>query len=1721
MPPAELLDCELYLAAEDEARLNVAGRCYAGRPALRGDLGRRLRKAELDPVEYGTKLFEALFQGDGAELLAGYHGGLAIAQHGQSGLRFRLHLDPALPGEIHEIDWELLYDPQRHIAFGRSREIAFSRYLSVPRSPGTAILERPRILVVLGCPRDLADYGMPELDRERMRADAERALRPLSGRVSYEFLEAPATAGAIRDRLLAKSFHVLHLQAHGLLPPRTGQAALVLESEDRCARFVQETLVAEIVEGDRNLRLVTLIACHGGAPSGRSPFSGLGPKLVERGVPAVIAMRRELDVEAAVTLTEHLYLNLSRGGQVDAAMNAARQQLHLAECGEWGTPMLYMRLRDGKLWDAADVGPGRTEARSDSGTHEIADDFLARVERVCRLREKEGAETERILGPASALAYLRVTVEDDGIVRIYPVGAWSGRLSEDVLDAFLAVHRRYREADPGVISTLVYGGPRAPRGLLRRASAERVRVRSFVEYQGLIDFRGYVTQQERRRSEDPRYPPSHYVPQRIRYRTGTEDSEGDALQTVTAWLHDEHGRFILVLGDFGTGKTFLLHELARRLGEGEAPLVPILVEMRDLEKGHSLDALVAQHLVRAGMERIDLKAFRYMLEKGRIALLFDGFDELALRVTYERAAEHFSTLLEAAQGPESKVVVTSRTQHFESDRQVRTALGERIDQLSGRRIAYLQRFDRNQVRCFLVHRLGDEASADERLALLQEIRDLAGLAENPRLLGFIADLAPQDLRSAQQREGEITAADLYQLLLDRWLGYEVDRHQPRGALAVLTAEQRWDAVTQLARHLWSRGETTIDAGDLRKEVARVLKSLAEHGPEGPQLAEQVAAHQVGSGTLLVRNAEGAFSFIHQSVLEWLVAREAARELRGEEAASKILGLRAISSLMADFLRDLAGADRLAAWVRTTLSSSSHKVALQNAFRLMGHLGETLQEPFDLTGQDLRGKDFSGQDLSGSDLSRADLSSARLVGTRLLKARLQGTQLANADLSQADLREADLDRAHLAGARLLGADLRGATLRGSVLRRAKLVGARLDEEALRHAELDGMAPPRPERVLPWVTSASTCRAAAWSRDGEILATAHLDASLRLWEVRTGLQICSLEGHTDTVLCLAWDGDTLASGSRDRSVCLWNVGLEEPPRVLRGHEDAVTDLAWDGGRLASAARDGRIRVWDAASGELLRTLGDGEAAATSVVWIGQDALASGAETGRLRLWDLRSGEPRVVGEHPQAVTSLAPSPDGELLASGSKDRTVRLWSLADAARHRTLEGHRGGVLAVAWNPRGGALASASGDRTVRLWDPSTGETSRTFEGHGGAVTSLAWSRDGATLASGSIDRTVRLWDVARGESHRTLRDGAGVVVSVAGSPDGGSLASGSKTGSIRLWDAAAGASSTLLHGHEDAVLSLAYSPDGRRLASGSFDRTVRLWDVDSGELWGKLEGHSGAVGAVAWTGDGRRLASGSSDGKVRIWSPASRKLVRTLEGHTDAVSSVTWNGGHVLSGSFDRTLRLWHAEEREPCRVLAGHDEAVLSVACAEGAPLLASGSQDHTVWLWNTKGEKLRRLVGHGGAVLSVAWSPDRELLASGSDDRTVRLWDAETGVCRARLDGHGDTVVRVSWSQDGQFLYSGSSDNTIRIWDPARTRCLAILAHLSEGWVAYRPSGRFQRGGETAGEFWHSVGGCRFEPGELDPYLEEPLRLDEGEPLDPNLKELYEQIRRTQGGRKP
>ncbi|MCP4701322.1 MAG: NACHT domain-containing protein [Gammaproteobacteria bacterium] len=1293
--------------------------------------------------------------------------------------------------------------------------------------------------------------------------------------------------------------------------------------------------------------------------------------------------------------------------------------------------------------------------------------------------------------------HLRMECEQHGIVSEYPAGVAEHGLDENSLRAFIEqVLNTYRHNDPRLISHLVYGGAAPDDAVRQRAQQERICLFSLLQYQGLLDFSEYLAHQTDALNRDKTYPPALYVNQRMRLKRDDPAGEQDALERVTSWLRDTSARFILILGDFGTGKTFLLHETARRLGQEENGVIPLLLEMRHLEKCNSLDILVAQQLATRNMGFKKPEQFRYMLEQGRVALLFDGYDELALRVNYDKAVEHFTTLLEAAQGEYAKVAVTSRTQHFISDKQVKQRLWDKAESIDSRRIVFLQPFDKKQILTFLRNSLGSRAEARQRMRLLEEVHDLMGLSANPRMLSFIAELPEADLRAARAQEGDITAAKLYELLLRRWLEGEYKR-VTEGFKDEMELKHLQEAVTVLALKLWERTERCISLDDLEETVRSRLNVLLEH---------RVAAHQIGSGTLLVRDAEGYFGFIHQSVMEWLAAKAAAAALQNKrERAGDILGKQEISTLMADFFKDLAGHEAAKIWAKTTLAAEdATDTAQANAMKVLQRLAVKFKQALHRVGQELRGEDFSGQDLSGSDFSGADCTDAVFSACVLRQVNFHGAILVNADFSGADLSDANFFGADAHHALFLGAVLENTLFRDTRLDFAKFLGAHPPPQAtLRFSDLDTVIRPCHQMPLgPHVALSPLGLLAAGGRN------------LHIWDLHTRRCLHILKGHEGYINSMAFapDGKILASGSSDKTVRLWDAARGQCRHILKAHEGRVWSVAFapDGG-LASGSDDNTVRLWEVARSQCLYTLKSHEGCVNSVAFAPDGGvLASGSSDNTVRLWDVARGQClHTLKGHEGYVNSVAFAPGGGVLASGSSDNTVRLWEIARGQCLHTLKGHKDWVISVAFAPDGGILASGSDDKTVRLWDAARGQCLHTLKGHDGPVMSVAFTLasfsigtpDGETLASGSSDKTVRLWEVARDQCLHTLKGHEGWIRSVAFAPDGRGLASGSSDKTVRLWDAARDQYLHILKGHEGEVNSVAFAPNGRSLASGSDDKTVRLWEVVRGQCLHTLKGHKGWIRSVAFAPDGRVLTSGSSDGTVRLWNAARGQCLHSLKGHEGSVWSVAFaSDGEVLaSASSDNTVRLWEVVHGQCLCIFKGHKGTVWSVAFAPNRGILASGSDDKTVRLWDVaRGQCLHTLKDHEGEVNSVAFAPDGGSLASGSDDKTVRLWDVARGQCLHTLKGHEGTVWSVAFAPDGGVLASASSDS-VRLWDRQSGACLLILVHAAEGWAAYSPDGRYKFGGEVGGSFWHMAGLCRYEAGEIDQWLEKPLRLAEGE----------------------
>lgn len=300
--------------------------------------------------------------------------------------------------------------------------------------------------------------------------------------------------------------------------------------------------------------------------------------------------------------------------------------------------------------------------------------------------------------------------------------------------------------------------------------------------------------------------------------------------------------------------------------------------------------------------------------------------------------------------------------------------------------------------------------------------------------------------------------------------------------------------------------------------------------------------------------------------------------------------------------------------------------------------------------------------------------------------------------------------------------------------------------------------------------------------------------------------------------------------------------------------------------------------------------------------------------------------------------------------------------------------------------------------------------------------------------------------------TLTGHSGTLSSVnalAISPDDYTLASASDDKIIKLWDLNTQKVLATLSGHSQAVKSVAFSPDGKILATAGDDKTIKLWQVETLQEICTLLGHLQAVKSVAFSPDGQILASGSWDKTIKLWDVNTGTEICTLTGHQLKVNSVAFSpqGQLLASASYDRTIRLWQIPKRgegtliqnRPCysllSTLSGHAWAVLTVAFSPDGQILATGSDDNTIKLWEVNtGQLICTLVGHSWSVVAVAFTADGETLLSASCDKTVKLWRLSTAEEIVTLSGHVDSVSAVAVSKVTQLIASGSRDKTIKLW---------------------------------------------------------------------------------------
>ncbi|MEW5872855.1 MAG: pentapeptide repeat-containing protein [Chloroflexota bacterium] len=370
--------------------------------------------------------------------------------------------------------------------------------------------------------------------------------------------------------------------------------------------------------------------------------------------------------------------------------------------------------------------------------------------------------------------------------------------------------------------------------------------------------------------------------------------------------------------------------------------------------------------------------------------------------------------------------------------------------------------------------------------------------------------------------------------------------------------------------------------------------------------------------------------------------------------------------------------------------------------------------------------------------------------------------------------------------------------------------------------------------------------AISPNGQLLASASADGSVRLWDLASGHQIRVLWGHTSSVNCVAFspDGQLLASAGSDKSVRLWDVksghgivalqpGTDYAQAVAFSPNGRLLAIGTGGGSYLSKEKDNSVRIWDVETRNELQVLRGHTEKIYGVAFSSDGRLiASGSEDKSVRLWDAKTGKELCTFEgHTSSVHTVAFSSDGRLVVSGSNDKTICLWDIETGLQVAKLQKHKDSVTSMVLSPDGRLLASGSNDKSVRLWDLESRSEVRVFEGHTGYVNAVAFSPDGRQMASVSDDKSVRLWDVETGREIHTMagRSRPQAVVLL----EGKQVAVAVEYGVVEIWRLSDFQKPISRRIHSRQINGFSFSPRANLLSIASDDKSLGLLDIKTGQ------------------------------------------------------------------------------------------------------------------------------------------------------------------------------------------------------------------------------------------------------------------------------------------------
>ena len=434
-------------------------------------------------------------------------------------------------------------------------------------------------------------------------------------------------------------------------------------------------------------------------------------------------------------------------------------------------------------------------------------------------------------------------------------------------------------------------------------------------------------------------------------------------------------------------------------------------------------------------------------------------------------------------------------------------------------------------------------------------------------------------------------------------------------------------------------------------------------------------------------------------------------------------------------------------------------------------------------------------------------------------------------------------------------------------------------------------------------------------------------LAVWDVSSRERVACLTEYTDVVysLCFSPCGCFLAAGGDvNGTLTVWDVGNWHVHRGIPDYAGyrLIPSYSAEGFLRIAEISPSAITLWDVEHGEKLHTYRTpGEITDAQFFQGMQLATNSGLE---LKVWTLENRQPlTTVRTHVSFPESLVFSSDGKTLACAYRYDGILLWNVVTPSQRPSV-----------FNPSG---------REHRVYAPSNGKIQATTE-------------DGDT---------IKVWEVGDATSVAQITpEKPPTYWAVAFSPQTQLLACGDDAGTVTVWDIAREEKRYTFTKHSATMVTLMFSPNGKFLVSFDEGFNARLWDVGHGEEILDFPGNRIETVAFSFCS---RLIVADTQKEILVWDTTHRETCLTIRKPEEWIDNGLWQ----MAFAFSRCGRYF---------------------ASGSGWNL---GMEKVPVRLWDLTGQNIATFWGHTREIQALAFSPDGALLASGSYDGTILLWDVK------------------------------------------------------------------------------------------------------------------------------